>query len=94
MCRKQAAHGVCLLLKTIKDERLIGQRVCDTDRQVSGQQVIDDLAHHFRSPSASQQGQFALFEAAEPHPISDQVADILSRPRQAGRDLRAAADAP
>ena len=44
--------------------RFIGQRVRDTDCQVSGQQVIDDLAHDFRPPPASQQRRFALFEAS------------------------------
>jgi len=50
--------------QTIEYERFIGQRICDTDRQVARQQVVDHLPDHFRSPPASQQRRFALVEAS------------------------------
>src|SRR5687768_15326718 len=46
-------------------QRLVGQRVADPDREVPGEQMVDHVTHHFRTPAAGQRRHFAVLEAAE-----------------------------
>src|SRR5262245_59911023 len=92
---RMRSRGRCAgwLVDALEYERLIVQRVSDANRDVTGEQVIDDLADDCRPPARGQEGHFARTETAELQAIGDEVTNVLGRAGQARGHLSATADA-
>ena len=82
-----------LRLRRFEDERVVGLRIADSDRQFSAEQLFNLAADHFGSPAMGQRWGIGVRRCIQSQMMKDQFAHILYGRDDAWRELGRSTDA-